>query len=424
MTRLTTVSGTSAAHVPFDVQKVRRDFPILQQRLPGDVPLVYLDSGASAQKPRQVIDRIRECYETEYSNVHRGVHTLGDRVTTAMEEARETVRRYLNAASSEEIIFTSGTTAAINTVAYGWGRKFLKPGDEILLSIQEHHANFVPWQQVAQWTGAKLRLIPLTDSGELDLDAFDKLLSERSKLLAVTAMSNVLGTINPLDRLAESIHSVGGRILVDGAQSIPHGPTDLQRSKIDFFAFSGHKVYGPSGIGVLYGRRELLERMDPMLFGGNMIREVFDDHSTWADLPAKFEAGTAPIAPAIALGTALDYVSQFDPVALHAHERAVTASAMEKLSEIPGLKILGPELSKRGPIVSFTVEGVHPHDLGELINRKGVAIRVGHHCTMPLHRHLDISSSARASFGLYNTPEEVDALVDAIHYARQVFRLA
>lgn len=417
-------SAATTSGIPFDVHKARADFPILNERLPGDVPLVYLDSGASAQKPRQVIDRIRECYETEYANIHRGVHTLGDRVTIAFEAARETVRRYLNAASTEEIIFTSGTTAAINTVAYGWGRKFLKPGDEILLSIQEHHANFVPWQQVAQWTGATLRLIPLTDSGELDLIAFDKLLSERTKLLAVTAMSNVLGTINPIDRLAESIHAVGGRILVDGAQSIPHGPTDLQRSKIDFFAFSGHKVYGPSGIGILYARRELLEQMDPMLFGGNMIREVFDHHSTWADLPAKFEAGTAPIAPAIALGTALDYVSQFDSASLHAHEQAVTARAMQKLAEVPGLKILGPELSKRGPIVSFTVEGVHPHDLGELINRKGVAIRVGHHCTMPLHRHLNISSSARASFGLYNTLEEVDALVDAIHYARQVFRLA
>lgn len=417
------MTTTIQSGVPFDVRKVRADFPILQERMPGDVPLVYLDSGASAQKPRQVIDKIRECYETTYSNVHRGVHTLGDRVTVALEEARETVRRYLNAESTEEVIFTSGTTAAINTVAYGWARKTLKPGDEILLSIQEHHANFVPWQQVAAWTGAKLKLIPLTESGELDLGAFEKLLSDRSKLLAVTAMSNVLGTINPIETLADSIHAVGGRILVDGAQSIPHGPTDVQKSKIDFFAFSGHKVYGPSGIGVLYGRRELLDQMDPMLFGGNMIREVFDDHSTWADLPAKFEAGTIPIVPAIALGTALDYVSQFNQGELHAHEQAVTASALEQLSEIPGLKILGPELSKRGPIVSFTVDGVHPHDLGELINRKGVAIRVGHHCTMPLHRHLDISSSARASFGLYNTLEEVDALVEAIQYARQVFRL-
>lgn len=418
------MTTTVQSGVPFDVRKIRDDFPILNERMPGDVPLVYLDSGASAQKPRQVIDKIRECYETSYANVHRGVHTLGDRITVALEEARETVRQYLNAASTEEVIFTSGTTASINTVAYGWARKVLQPGDEILLSIQEHHANFVPWQQVAKWTGAKLRLISLTDSGELDLAAFDKLLSDRSKLLAVTAISNVLGTINPIDRLADAIHSVGGRILVDGAQSIPHGPTDVRKSKLDFFVFSGHKVYGPSGIGALYGRRELLDMMDPFLFGGNMIREVFDDHSTWADLPAKFEAGTVPIVPAIALGTALNYVAQFDQSSLHAHERAVTLHAMERLSEIPGLKILGPPASKRGPIVSFTVDGVHPHDLGELINRKGVAIRVGHHCTMPLHRHLDISSSARASFGLYNTLEEVDALVEAIHYARKIFRLA
>lgn len=410
--------------LPFDIGRVRADFPILHERMPGDVPLVYLDSGASAQKPRQVIDRIRECYETGYANVHRGVHTLGDRVTVALEESRETVRRYLNASGTEEIIFTSGTTAAINTVAYGWGRKFLQPGDEILVSIQEHHANFVPWQQVAKWTGAVLRFIPLTPTGELDLVAFERLLSARTKLMAVTAISNVLGTINPIDRLADAVHAVGGRILVDGAQSIPHGPTDVRKSKIDFLAFSGHKVYGPSGIGVLYGRRELLEEMDPFLFGGNMIREVFDDHSTWGDLPAKFEAGTIPIVPAIALGTALEYVAQFDRASLQAHERAVTARALELLSEIPGLNILGPELSRRGPIVSFTVEGVHPHDLGELVNRKGVAIRVGHHCTMPLHRHLDLSASARASFGLYNTLEEVDALVEAIHYARQVFRLA
>lgn len=408
----------------FDVRKVREDFPILAERMPGDVPLVYLDSGASAQKPRQVIDKIRECYETAYSNVHRGVHTLGDRVTVALEESRETVRRYLNAESAEEIIFTSGTTAAINQVAYGWGRKFLQPGDEILLSVQEHHANFVPWQQVARWTGATLKLIPLTETGELDLAAFENILSARAKLLAVTAMSNVLGTINPIEKISAAIHSVGGKILVDAAQSIPHGPADVRHPAIDFLAFSGHKVYGPSGIGVLYARRELLEEMDPFLFGGNMIREVFDDHSTWADAPAKFEAGTIPIAPAIALGTALNYVSQFDSAALHAHEHALTASALERLSEIPGLTILGPELSKRGPIVSFTVEGVHPHDLGELINRKGVAIRVGHHCTMPLHRHLHIPASARASFGLYNTLEEIDTLAEAIQYARKVFRLA
>lgn len=409
--------------VSFDVRKVREDFPILAERMPGDVPLVYLDSGASAQKPRQVIDKIRECYETAYSNVHRGVHTLGDRVTVALEESRETVRRYLNAESAEEIIFTSGTTAAINQVAYGWGRKFLQPGDEILLSVQEHHANFVPWQQVARWTGATLKLIPLTETGELDLAAFQNILSARTKLLAVTAMSNVLGTINPIEKISAAIHSVGGKILVDAAQSIPHGPADVRHPAIDFLAFSGHKVYGPSGIGVLYARRELLEEMDPFLFGGNMIREVFDDHSTWADPPAKFEAGTIPIAPAIALGTALNYISQFDSAALHAHEHALTARALERLSEIPGLTILGPELSKRGPIVSFTVEGVHPHDLGELINRKGVAIRVGHHCTMPLHRHLHIPASARASFGLYNTLEEIETLAEAIQYARKVFRL-
>jgi cysteine desulfurase/selenocysteine lyase len=406
----------------FDVSAIRRDFPILNRPLPNGQTLVYLDSGASAQKPQSVIDKMTEIYSTCYSNTHRGIHTLGDLVTTEVENARENIRDFIGAKAVEEVIFTQGTTASINTVAYGWARKFLKPGDEVLLNVMEHHANFVPWQQAALATGAKLRFIPLTQDGRLDLERLDEVLTERTKLLAVTGMSNVLGTINPIKLLADRAHAKGALIFVDGAQSVPHGPVNVTELDIDFLAFSGHKLYGPSGIGVLWGKRRLLESMDPFLFGGNMIREVFLETSTWGDLPAKFEAGTMPIAEAVGLGTAIDYVRSLDPQAVHTHEMALTAKAFDRLHAIPGVTIYGPGLEHRGSIVSFTVDGVHPHDLADLFNNRGVAIRAGHHCTMPLHEHLNQPATARASFTFYNTLDEVDALADAILYAKKVFR--
>ena len=408
--------------IPFDVSAVRRDFPILNQPLPNGQALVYLDSGASAQKPLCVIEKLTEVLSRTYSNTHRGIHTLGDLITTEVEGAREIIRDFIGAKSVEEVIFTGGTTASINAVAYGWARKFLKPGDEVLLNVMEHHANFVPWQQAALATGATLRFIPLTSDGQLDLSQLDTVLTDRTRFVAVTGMSNVLGTINPIRELAAKAHAVGALILVDGAQSVPHQPVNVRDPDIDFLVFSGHKIYGPTGIGILWGKQKLLEDMDPFQFGGNMIREVFLMNSTWADLPAKFEAGTIAIAEAVALGTAIQYVRQFDPHAVHAHEMALTARAFQKLQGIPGVLIYGPGLEHRGSIVSFTVEGVHPHDLADLFNNRGVAIRAGHHCTMPLHEHLNQTSTARASFGIYNTLEEVDALAEAVLYAKKIFR--
>lgn len=408
---------------PFDIQTVRRDFPILSRPLPNGATLAYLDNGATAQKPQVVIDKVREVYGTYNANVHRGIHQLGDRVTVELEAARDKVRQFINAADVAEIIFTSGTTMSINLVAHAWGRKFLKQGDEILLNEMEHHANLVPWQQTAIVTGAKLRFLPLTADGRLDATHFDRLITSRTKLIAVTGMSNVLGTINPIRELAERAHRVGAVILVDGAQSVPHLPTDVRDPRIDFLAFSGHKLFGPTGIGVLYGRRELLEAMDPFLCGGNMIGEVHLEFSTWGELPSKFEAGTIPIAEAIGLGTAIDYVRSLGFEAIHAQETKLLDRAMRRLPQTPGVTVFGPSFEHRGSIVSFTVEKVHPHDLADLLDQKGVAVRAGHHCTMPLHDWLDVPATARASFAFYNTEAEVDALIDAIHYARHKFRL-
>lgn len=406
----------------FDVERIRHDFPILEKPLPGGLRLVYLDNGATAQKPHVVVEKLVECYENYTANVHRGIHSLGDRITTELEAARESVRALIGANEVEEVIFTSGTTMSINLVANAWGRKFLQPGDEVLLNEMEHHANLVPWQQIAHERGARLRFIPLTANGRLDLTALDDVLTERTKLVAVTGMSNVLGTINPIAEIADRAHAKGALILVDGAQSVPHGLVNVNQPKIDFLAFSGHKIYGPTGIGVLYGRRKLLEKMDPFLCGGNMIRRVWKESSEFADLPGKFEAGTLPIAQAIGLGAAIDYVQSIGFDAIAAHEHDLTVRAYQQLSEIEGLKILGPSIEHRGSIVSFTVDGVHPHDMAELLDRKGVAVRAGHHCTMPLHDLLQLSATTRASFAFYNTPAEVDALCDAIHYARKVFR--
>lgn len=415
---------TVSHSAPFDVEAVRRDFPILQQRLAGDMPLVYLDTAATSQKPRSVIAKIVECYEQYNSNVHRGIHQLGDRMTTELESAREKVQRFIGANEPDEIVFTSGTTMALNLVAHGWACKFLKPGDEILLNEMEHHANLVPWQLAAAATGAELRYIPLTADGRLELGRLDELLTRRTKLVAVTAMSNVLGTINPIDVIAQRAHDVGALICVDGAQSVPHAPTNVRSPGIDFLAFSGHKLYGPTGVGVLYARRELLEAMNPFLAGGHMIREVFLDSSTWADPPAKFEAGTCPFVEAVGLGAAIDYVNQLGLPNIARYEHELSVKAHQRLASVPGVTIHGPAVEHKGAILSFTVDGVHPHDLSDVLDRRGVAIRAGHHCTMPLHELLHLTATARASFAFYNTLAEVDVLAEAVQAARKVFRLA
>jgi cysteine desulfurase/selenocysteine lyase len=402
-----------------DVEAVRRDFPILQHPLPNGLPVIYLDTAASAQKPHVVIDREADCYARYYANAHRGNYHFGVLIDEAVEGTRRKVQTFIGAAEPEEVIFTSGTTMSINLVASAWGRRHLKPGDEIVLNEMEHHANIVPWQKVAGETGAVLKYIPLTDDGRLKLAALDDTLSERTRIVAVTAMSNVLGTINPIGEIARKTHERGALVLVDAAQSVPHLPTNVRDPQIDFLAFSGHKLYGPNGIGVLYGRRELLEEMDPFLCGGHMIDQVFRDHSTWAPIPAKFEAGTLPIAPAIALGAAVDYVNSLGLEAIEVHEHSLLVRAHEKLAAIPGLRIFGPDPSGKGAIVSFAIEGIHPQDLSMLLDLKGIAVRYGHHCTMPLHDRLGVSATTRASFGIYNTLSEVDALVDGIEYARK-----
>lgn len=407
----------------FPVDQIRQDFPILQSRLAGDRPLVYLDTAATSQKPRVVIAKLVEALEQYNSNVHRGIHQLGDRMTTEMEAAREKVQSFLGASEPEEIVFTSGTTMSLNLVAYGYGRKVLRPGDEILLNEMEHHANIVPWQMAAQATGAVLKFLPLTPDGRLDLSRLDEFLTSRTKILAVTAMSNVLGTINPIAELARRAHDVGAKIVVDAAQSVPHLPCDVGASGVDFLAFSGHKLYGPTGVGVLYGRREHLEMMDPFLGGGHMIREVFRDRATWADPPAKFEAGTAAFVEAVGLGAAVDYVRQLGLESIAGYEHQLLDYGMQVLSPIAGLRIYGPAAEHKGAILSFTVEGVHPHDLSDLLDREGVAVRAGHHCTMPLHDLWQLTATARASFAFYNTFEEIDALGEAIRKARRVFRL-
>lgn len=408
----------------FNIEAVRKDFPILSKPLPNGRKLVYLDSGASAQKPRQVLDKLLDCYENYYANAHRGVYHFGVLIDEELEGARAKVQRFLGASEREEIIFTSGTTMGVNLVAYAWGRKFIQAGDELLLNITEHHANLVPWQQLAKEKGAKLQFIPLLPDGRLDMSRLDEVLTKKTRLVAVSGMSNVLGTMNPIREITVRAKACRALVFVDGAQSVPHGMTNVSDPEIDFLAFSGHKLYSPSGVGVLYARRELLEAMDPFLTGGGMIDEVLPESSTWAEIPAKFEAGTAPIAESIALGAAVDYVTGLGFEAIHAHEQQLLQKAHRVLSEIPGVTIHGPSPEHKGAIVSFSVEGIHPHDLAQMFDHNGVACRASHHCTMPLHDWLGVPATTRASFALYNTLEEVDALADAIYYARKKFRLA
>jgi cysteine desulfurase/selenocysteine lyase len=402
-----------------NAEAVRRDFPIFAARSEEGRPLTFLDTGASAQKPKVVIDREAEVYSRSYANAYRGVYQLGAEVDDAIEKTRESVRALLNAASSDEIVFTAGTTMSINLVAQGWGRKFLKAGDEILLTVLEHHSNIVPWQMTAEITGATIRWIPLTDDGQLDLSNLERLLTSRTKIVAVTGMSNVLGTIPPITRLSKAAHAVGAKILVDGAQSVPHAPVDVRADDIDFLTFSGHKLYGPNGVGVLYARAELLDAMDPMFGGGHMIATVSQSKSTWATAPAKFEAGTLPIAPIIALEPAIEYVQNLGWDAIHRHETELLAAAHERLQGIDGLTILGPPPEHKGAIVSFVLDGISAQDVAVLLDLRGICVRHGHHCTMPLHDWLKVPASVRASFGIYNTLEDVERLAKGLESVRK-----
>ena len=397
-----------------DAATLRQDFPILNQQIHRQKQLVYFDNGASTQRPQAVIDAMSDCYTKTYANVHRGIHWLSEQASDQYENARTIVQKFINAPHNNEVIFTAGTTMAINLVANSWGRANLGPGDEVLLTICEHHSNIVPWQQVAAAVGAKVVFADITDDGRLDLDDFKAKLGPQTKMVACMAVSNVLGTIFPVKEIVKMAAEAGAVTLIDAAQHVPHEPTDVQDWNADFVVFSGHKILGPSGIGILWGRQELLEAMPPFLGGGSMIDQVTVEGFTPGELPAKFEAGTPPIVEAIGLGAAIEYVDQVSLSAIADHERLLAGRLMEKLSKIDGLKILGPSIEHRSGIVSFVVEGVAPQDMSILLDQKGFAIRVGHHCAMPLHQKLGIKASCRASFYLYNTIEEVDAFAEAL----------
>ena len=406
-------------HTMFDIEKIRSDFPILERKV-YDRPLVYLDNAATTQKPRCVVDAMSEEYFSVNANVHRGVHFLSQQATDLHEAARERVARFFGAASSSEIVFTRGTTESLNLVASSFSEAFLREGDEVLLTVMEHHSNIVPWQLVRERKGIVLKVIPINDAGEVDLEAYEKLFTPRTRLVAVTHVSNVLGTVNPVKQMAAVAHAHGARILVDGAQSVPHFSVNVQDIDCDFLTFSGHKVYGPTGIGVLYGKEELLDRMPPYQGGGEMISRVTFEHTTFERLPFKFEAGTPDYVGAHGLGVALDYVEQLGMENIHLHERELTRYAMEQLSLIPGMRLFGTAAEKDA-VVAFTVGDIHPLDLGTLLDRLGIALRTGHHCAQPLMARFGVESMARASFALYTTRAEIDALVSAIDRVRKMF---
>ncbi|BET65603.1 cysteine desulfurase [Opitutales bacterium ASA1] len=410
---------TNPADFAYDVEALRQDFPILDVRI-GAKPLIYFDNAATTHKPQVVIDAIQRFYLLQNANIHRGVHYLSQQATDRYEAARGRIARFFNAASADEIVFVRGATEAINLVANTWGATNLREGDEILVTGMEHHANIVPWQLVARRTGAKLRVAPVTDDGEVDLDAYRALLGERTKLVAFVHVSNALGTVNPVDEMIGAAKAVGATVLLDGAQSAPHLPVDLQRLGCDFFVCSGHKIYGPTGIGILYGRMSVLESMPPWEGGGDMIQKVTFEETTFKAPPSRFEAGTPHISGAIALATAVDYLDRIGRERIAAHEEKIATYAVARLSTVDGLRIVGMP-SKRAGAVSFTMDGVHPHDIGTILDSEGVAIRAGHHCTQPLMRRLGLSATARASFGLYNTTTEVDALVHALGHVRRLF---
>jgi cysteine desulfurase/selenocysteine lyase len=403
----------------WDVGRVRADFPVLTQTVNGK-PLVYLDNAASAQVPQIVIERGAKYLREEHSNIHRGVHYLSQRATSAYEGAREKVRRFINAREARECIFTRGCTEGINLVMHGYGRKFVTEGDEIVVSEMEHHSNLVPWQMLCEEKGARLRVIPMTDAGELILDELDALLNERTRLVCVGHVSNSLGTINPIREIAARAHKFGVPIMVDGAQGAPHLRVDVQELDCDFYAISGHKMFAPTGSGVLYGKAEWLEKMNPFIGGGSMIRTVTFEKSTYANIPDKFEAGTPAIASQIGLGAAIDYLTSLDRAAAHAYEQELLAYATARLSDIQGVRIIGTAREKAS-VLAFVIEDVHPHDVGTILDQEGIAIRAGHHCAQPVMQHFKVPATARASFAFYNTKEEVDRLAAAVEKVIEVF---
>jgi cysteine desulfurase/selenocysteine lyase len=409
------------AQTKLDAHTLRADFPIFEQKIHGK-PLAFLDSAASSQKPRQVLDAMTEFYETSYANVHRGVYVLAERATEALEHARERVRAFLNAPDARGVIFVRNATEGINLVAYGWGLSNLGPGDLVVVTELEHHSNFVPWQFVAGKTGAELRMIPLDDQGELDLSVLDEVArGGRVKVVATSLISNSLGTINPVAKLAEWAHSQGAIYVCDAAQGAPHTKIDVQALGVDFLAISGHKMCGPSGASALWGRTELLLAMDPFMTGGHMINSVRLEKTTWGELPHKFEAGTAPMAEAVGLGAAIDYLEGVGLDAIEAHEHELAAYALGLLADVPGIKLYGPSADRRAGIVSFNLEDIHPHDVAQILDLQGVAIRAGHHCCQPLMQKLGVAATNRASFYLYTIPEEIDQLVDGLYAVRKVF---
>ena len=410
----------TVATTTFDIQKVRNDFPILSKEIFGK-PLVYLDNAATAQKPKSVIEAIEKYYALENANIHRGVHHLSQEATTAFEESRQKIQKHIGAANDREIIFTSGTTDAINLVASTWGRMNVKEGDEIILSEMEHHSNIVPWQMLAEEKGAVIKVIPVSDSGELNLNAFEDLLSSKTKMVAINHISNSLGTINPVEEIIEKAHAAGAKVLIDGAQSVPHASVDVKKLDCDFYTFSGHKVFGPTGIGILYGKEEILEEMPPYRGGGEMIKTVSFEGTTYNELPHKFEAGTPHIAGGIALGTAIDYINEIGLDNIQEYEHSLLEYATEKLLEIEGLKIYGTAENKTS-VISFLIDGTHPYDVGAIIDKLGIAVRTGHHCCQPLMDRFEIPGTLRASFAFYNTKEEVDLLVAALERAVKMLR--
>ena len=403
----------------WDVEQIRKDFPVLSREVNGK-PLVYLDNGASSQVPQSVIDRTSKYLAEEHSNIHRGVHYLSQHATTAYEAAREKVKRFINAAAAKECIFVRGTTEGINLVAYSYGRKFIGEGDEIVLSAMEHHSNIVPWQIVAEERGAKIRVIPMNERGELIIEEYEKLLNERTKIVAVAHVSNSLGTVNPIKEMIATAHKFGVPVLVDAAQSVPHFPVDVQDLDADFFVFSGHKMFAPTASGIVYGKREWLDKMPPYQTGGGMIRTVSFEKTTYAPIPEKFEAGTPGIAAGIGLGAAIDYLNALDFNAAAEYEHSLLEYATARLSDIPEVRIIGTAANKAS-VLSFTIEGIHPHDIGTILDQQGIAVRAGHHCAQPVMQFFDVPATARASFAFYNTREEVDKLADAIVKVIEVF---
>jgi cysteine desulfurase / selenocysteine lyase len=408
------------ARPALDARKLRADFPIFEQKIHGK-PLSYLDSAVTAQKPRRVLETLRDFYETSYGNVHRGVYLLSERSTSAYEGARTTIAAFVNAPSPRELIFVRGATEGLNLVAYAWGMNNLGPRDLVVVTELEHHSNFVPWQYMAKRTGAGFRMIRLTDEGELDLEGLDELTREGNvKVVAANLVSNALGTINPIERLSAWAREQGAITVVDAAQAAPHRRIDVQTLGCDFLAFSSHKMCGPTSVGALWGRAELLEAMEPFNFGGHMIRSVRFDETTWGELPYKFEAGTQPIAEAVGFGAAADYLTDIGLEAIEAYEHELAALALERLADVPGLTLYGPPAERRAGIVSFNLDGIHPHDVAQVLDSEGVAIRAGHHCCQPLMSRLGVAATNRASFYLYTVPEEIDRLVEGLHKARRI----